>query len=525
MSQILEQNVRFSKSILWQHHSNYYDQSGIGAWKLDDVPYYITSNVFIANSYAQIVLRFIQDCLRNNSINPELPIYVFTLGAGSGKFDYLFLQKIIPLLQHFHLDHLKFCHVMTDFTSSNLEHWEQHPALQKFFESGTLDVAILDATKNQDITLKRHQVTLGANACANPIIAIGNYFFDSLPADVMQVEDGQLQEGLVTLQQPESDNSNAQPKNSSEQIQIDFSFNEMNLPYYDDDNINKVLAYYKSNLPQSTFLVHTDGINAINNLKRISDGNLLIITSDKGYTTLNSLRNLGKPHFAFHSNAAFSTMVNFDFLGRYIANLGGDALLAAGHEGLKTSLLLLGQKFANLPETVEANDQFSYHLASAEFLEIKNIIIKDLSALSLSNILSLMKFSYWDADIFFSIYPQLAKLIDKASFEYLAAWHEGLKAIINNYYFVKNHKRILFALGHIYYLLNDVDQAIDLYQQSLSHFGEEYPVIFNLGICYYYKRDLNLALQYFQQALTLEPDNSEAKKWAAETEESLKNKT
>lgn len=514
----LEQNARFSESLLWQYQRDYFARKGVVAWETVEVPYYVTSNVLIAYSFAQITLRYLQDGLANGFIDPAHPVYLFELGTGSGKFSFLFMKHFFELLKHFHLDHLKFCYVMTDFTESNMLFWQQQPRFKEFLAKGWLDFAIYRIGEKQDIKLVNQNITLGDGSLKNPFIAVGNYIFDTVPHDLFRITAGKLEEGLITTKTP-ADNVAGDSVHSLDRLQTDFSFAEINTPYYHREELDNILTDYLHQMAESTFLVPTGGIASIDNLRRLSNDRLLFITSDKGYSSTASLKQLGTPHIAFHGS--FSMMVNFDFVGRYFKNLGGDCLLAEDHEGMKTSVFCLGQKFSDLPNTSWANYIFTTHISTKEFLEIKNFLINDTSLLDLDHILSLLKFSYWDPDIFYSISTRLASIVNQATPGYLDTLKPGLKAIEDNFYFIRSYKNVPFELGHVYHVIGDLDEALRLYQTSLDFFGKESPVFFNSGLCYYYKHDLKKALEYFQKAYATNPDNKSAKEWIGHVEKEL----
>lgn len=514
----IEQNTRFSNSLLWKYQRDYFAARGVDAWAKGDVPFYVTSNVVIANNYAQIAIRFIIDNINNKSINPEKPIYMFELGTGSGKFSYLFLSKLTTLFKEFNLDHLKFCYVMTDFTNNNLAFWQGHQSLKPFLEKGMLDFAIYQIGETQDINLINKKISLGTNSCENPIIVVGNYIFDTVPHDVFRVYSGNLEQGLITTKTPE-DNKTDTGIISLDRLLTEFNFSPATLPYYNNEAMDNILKQYTTEISTGTFLVPMGAIHCMDNLRRLSNNRLLLITCDKGYASTVSLNNLGTPHIAFHGS--FSMMVNFDFLARYLINIGGDSLINEDYEGTKVVVLGIGQKFNNLPETKCAYDQFNTHLATNDFLLIKNFIIRDISALNLEQLLALLKFSYWDCDIFFSIASQLAKIVTQGSPGYLNTLRAGLKKLEANYYFIKNYKNIPFELAHIYQVLGDYPEAIKHYQNSINWFGEESAAFFNCGLCYFYKNSLPEALDNFKKAVAINPDNTSAKEWIAHVEKQL----
>jgi hypothetical protein len=101
---VLETRVPLSQSVIWQRQRDFYARRGLKAWTEDLVPSYITNNPFIAEIYAAIVTAFIDDCqalARGEAlpISPENPLRILELGAGTGKFAYLFLLQLTELLR------------------------------------------------------------------------------------------------------------------------------------------------------------------------------------------------------------------------------------------------------------------------------------------------------------------------------------------------------------------------------------------------------------------------------------------
>src|SRR5438552_17292483 len=95
-SVILERDVSLSSSLVWDRQKDYYARRGIGVWSDDNIPTYMTNNPFIAESYARIAAAFISDCLLASS---KSHVRIIEFGAATGKFAYLFLKHLIPLLE------------------------------------------------------------------------------------------------------------------------------------------------------------------------------------------------------------------------------------------------------------------------------------------------------------------------------------------------------------------------------------------------------------------------------------------
>ena len=85
----IEKNADLSTSLFWQFQKDFYLNSGPQAW-IGQVPYYITSNSFIAKHYDELIQSALSDLTRQYILNKRKPIYIIELGGGTGKFAYQF---------------------------------------------------------------------------------------------------------------------------------------------------------------------------------------------------------------------------------------------------------------------------------------------------------------------------------------------------------------------------------------------------------------------------------------------------
>src|SRR5277367_4685650 len=95
---IIEQHKRFSQSALWRMQREYFDKEGINAW-VNQVPFYITSNPYIADCYAQITLSFMKDWIKLNPDAKNHTFYIMELGTGSGRFSYYFVKSLLETMK------------------------------------------------------------------------------------------------------------------------------------------------------------------------------------------------------------------------------------------------------------------------------------------------------------------------------------------------------------------------------------------------------------------------------------------
>ena len=163
---IIEENQRFSQSQLWQAQREFYDKKGVEAWA-GDVPFYITSNPFIANCYAEIIIRFIQDWCHLHPEAKQEPFYIFELGTGSGKFSFYTLKKIMELRDQLKLKDISIHYIMSDFTENNIKFWENHTALQSYVSQGVLDFSVFDLENDTSISLYKSGAILKPGSVKN----------------------------------------------------------------------------------------------------------------------------------------------------------------------------------------------------------------------------------------------------------------------------------------------------------------------------------------------------------------------
>ena len=154
---LLEKDVPLSRSMIWGLQRDFYAQRGLKAWNEDLVPSYITNNPFIAEIFAGIVAAFVQDCMSSaqrgyQSLSPENPLRILELGAGTGKFSYLFLRKLVALLQrqNIPLQLVRYC--MTDTSESLIAEWRSNAYLQEFVGQGHARICSLSGRRRVSVT-------------------------------------------------------------------------------------------------------------------------------------------------------------------------------------------------------------------------------------------------------------------------------------------------------------------------------------------------------------------------------------
>lgn len=506
---VIEKDKKFSESCLWELQREYFHTEGIDAW-VNQVPFYVTSNPFLANCYAHIIIRLAQDWIKKHPENINEPFYIMELGTGSGRLSYYILKKLEKLQQQLNLKDIKFRYIMTDFTESNLKYWDSHPALQRFLENGMLDFAIFNMEQDTNIELRKAGITLTEGSMVNPLTVIANYIFDTVSHDAFTVSDGKVKASLVSLTTYHENMKNGRPVDW-EQVSINHSAVDIDEHYYDDEGFNAVVNQYNNLLTDSHILVPIAGLRTIRNLKKLSHGRMLVLSTDKGYTHLQELDHLDHPHLAFHGS--FSMMVNFHAIGKYFEHSGGKAILQSLRTGIKTAAFVSGFDLKDYPELEFSLYEHVERLSPGDYFILHRNISENFQHCILNTLAAHLAFTDWDPHIYQKLSKQICEQItgaESVTVEYLTSHMSNLA---ENFYYLPKGYDVMFDIGILFHTLRCYSDAAKYYKLSEHYFGEQFGLSYNIGLCLYNNGDMQEALTYFRRALKLDPKSKETKEW------------
>lgn len=518
MSKVLiEQNKRFSKSCLWELQREYFEKEGINAW-VSQVPFFVTSNPFIANCYAMLVIHFIRDWVNKHPESKQHPFYVMELGTGSGQFSFFVLKRIQELRRELKMDDVHVCYIMSDFTESNIIYWEAHPALQPYLQDGSLDFAIYNMENEDPITLHRQKFVLTPDRFVNPLCVFANYIFDTISHDIFRVSRGRISEVLVSLTTDRDNLADGKPIDW-EKVSIDYEPREIRGNYYSDPNLNSVVFEYQHLLQDSSFLFPIGGLLAIKKLKQLTNDKIFLISSDKGYSDLPSMDNLGYPSLAFHGS--FSMMVNFHAIAQYFKHTGGDYFLQTSRKGIRTGVFFSGFKLSDLPETTYATNILVEGISPADYFILHRRMSDSFQECSLDTIASHLAFSGWDPYILHKLNARICNQnqvdeADPATIEYLAA---KMPKFEENFYAMPKSDNTLFEIAVFYHMAKLYDKAAEYYKKSEPYCTDgKFGLFYNLALCLFHRGEHQEALANFKKAHELEPDSKEVSEWISHLE-------
>lgn len=498
----IEDAKRLSHSKLWEIQRNYFHTKGIDAWK-GEVPFYISSNSFIANSYASLILKLIQQVKLNTSKGEAPAFHIIELGAGTGKFSFYFLNAFLNMLK-LSEEPVKFCYTLTDFSekiiSSIQDNYSFKELKKRLGDSHEIECVVWDFE-----TAKQSIVRPGYT----PII-LANYVFDCIKQDKFNIQEGILHEVQIGLNNRYLKFDASAPKTLK-----DLEFKESNLAiepnaYYDDPKLNTVLQYYAQNLKSGTeFCLPVGAFNFIDLLDDNQPYYLLI--GDKGLSELQDFEAANRRELMSY-DGCYSFLLNFNALNQYF-DLNGGAYL--GTEYVYTfGVHLYGNSLSkNIIHNLKLdfNETIS-RFGPKEYLSVCQEYQASCYRFKLESIVDFIKLSNYDPDAYGIIHDRLIELIPAITEYNKPNILLALQKVEQNIYVLGTAFDTYNLLGIFYQLAGDLDKAEKLFQQSIDILGPSGPTHHNLGILYTNKKERAKAIVHFEKSLEIEQKNNVAKR-------------
>ncbi|MEM7033141.1 MAG: SAM-dependent methyltransferase [Chloroflexota bacterium] len=507
---ILEDSKPLSQSIVWQFQRRFYQHQGIRAWNSGTVPYYITSNPYIAGAYAQVILGFLRDCLNGQStdgafpvLDTSQPLYIVELGAGSGRFSFHFLKLFQRFYQKSSLASIPVKYIMTDISEDMVTYWRQHDGLRPFVEADMLDFALFSAGQDTAITLAESAQVLDASTIKNPMVVVANYVFDSIPQDCFYFERHRIYESLVkTLSsQPEEDYDDPE---LMKRVFIRYETKSTHASYYPDRDYNQLLRTYQNQLDETTFLFPKAPLDCIRHFREMTGDRLLFLSGDKGYIREESLYGWEDQELTVHGS--FSMMVNYHAIAQYVQNVGGSVLqMSQKHDSLSVAGFLFGQHPHDYVETRAAYDTFIEMYGPDDFFVLKEGIEGTYKTFNPTQLLSFLKLSHWDAYLYLELAPALIEMVDDADDLLKEALLRMAHDIWDMYYPIGEAEDVAFQLGMLLYKIDFYTAAITFFKRSLEELGPHASTYYNLSLCHVGLDNMSEAEQWIDLTLELDP--------------------
>jgi tetratricopeptide (TPR) repeat protein len=522
----LEKDQPLSRSLIWARQRDFYVRRGLDAWTADRVPQFITNNPFIAEIYADVVAQFVRDCIEHplpgsKPPSKENPVRVLELGAGVGKFAYLFLRHVALLLREHGIAPDAVRYVMTDCSPGIVESWRGNSYLAEFVQSGLLELALFDAGQEGRPWDEQSDFPAG------PLVVIANYVFDSLPQDAFRFVGGQMNEFLITTAASDQAQENPEPEPLSK-LRLSFQDVPISRDRYADAIWNGILEGYRKQLSHATVLFPTATLSALEKLRAFSDGRMLVLAADKGHAYEDTLALVqGPPAFEWHAADCFSLMTNFDAIGKAFraAASGGQALLPDKHSSnLHICGFLRGRAGDAFPRTAAAYREAQAAFGPDDLFALLAWLNAHMEEIGVPQILATLRLSRWDPIALLRLFPVLGRQLGMAH----AERHDLREAVLRiwaNHYPVSPEENVLaFDCGVILLELRFFEEAMRMFRTSRQVLGPSAATSYNLGLCAIgLGQDVD-ALGFMSEACALDPGLEPAQRARARLEsESVKN--
>ena len=507
---LLETRVPLSQSVIWRRQRDFYARRGLKAWTEDLVPSYITNNPFIAEIYAAIVAAFIDDCLgpaRGEAppISSGNPLRILELGAGTGKFAYLFLLRLSELLRERQIapESVRYC--MTDCSEDLLAAWRSNRYLAKFVASGVLEFELSQSDAENSVASWDSGPAGNAVKRGSSLVVIANYVFDSLPQDAFIIQNGVISEALVTTSAGPGTDRNIPPLSS-----LQLSFNNADVPAgrYADKLWNDILERYRTRLPAATVFFPAAALHLLERLAGSTNGPMLVIAADKGLRHEDDLAlRQGPPELELHaSGQCFSTLVNFDAIARYFWGQDGEAFLPQKHfSSLSVCAFLQHAPEQEFPATRQAYHEAAGAFGPDDLFALMSWLDAHLHEVSLTQALAILRLTRWDSTALLRLLPLIATKLRNAHAERLDLRDAILRTSANHFPVSEAENILAFNSGVVLLELRFFAEAQQMFQVSEQLCGCSAATSYNLGLCALGLGRNQEALAFMVHACTQDP--------------------
>jgi tetratricopeptide (TPR) repeat protein len=503
-----QHSFRFSEAPIWDLQRTYYEEQGMKAWNNDQVPQYITSNPMIATAYAEMIFGFLQDRAGKGDISE--PVTILELGAGAGRLAFHVLHKMCELRDYAGIVLPPFRYVMTDLAVKNVVGWRKHPALQSFIQQGLLDFARFDAVQDTELNLVVSDTTIRPGDLKQPLLIIANYFFDSIPQELIYVSEGKIFECDVLIEYPENFNQ-LDPSEALEEIALNYEYRRA--PEYEEETYayHNVIALYQHELEDSHILFPVAGLTCLERLNHLSQAGFLLITADKGDHRMENWKFADPPELILHGS--FSLTANYHAIQHVFEQRSAHTLFTTHHyKNINIGCIFMLETPMSYANTRLAYQRSIERFGPDEFFSMKEWVDGQLDMMGLQQILAFWRLGGYDAELFIQSAKRISILLPEASDEEMLDIQGGIYAMWSSYYVMEQRYDLALDAGLLLFEMDMYEDA-KLFLETSIHADEGEPVptvLFCLAICSYELGLEESALEYTRKALVLEPEHEEA---------------
>ena len=498
----IQSKTLFSESLIWQFNRDFYQEKGISAWSDDTVPHHLTSNSSVGRTYAALIYAILKDL--SSVENENEIVYILDLGAGHGRLGFHILKHLQSLISESVEKIPKYCYILSDIVHDNLTFLSNHPQLQDFFRDGVLDISYYDAIESEKLYLRKSKTTINPTELKQPLLAIANYFFDTIPSELFFIQNNVISDCFVSISSKENP-VEMDPEGLIDNMNLTYHKSVSNLPLYKETLLNEILEDYREFKSDTHVFFPKKAMDCLTNLKALSKTGLVLLTMDKGFHELNSLKNKKEPDIVKHGS--FSLWVNYHALSKYCTKKGGRVLFPSfSNFHLEIGCLLFLTSHESYLHTNLAYNDVVNNFGPDDYNSIKRLIYSNLSRLKLVELIAFYRLSAYDSTIFIKLLPRLKQVIKTITIKERRRLAETLNSVWEIYFNINEDFDLSYEIGGIFYDLGYYSEALNYFQYSVDLFGIKADVSYNQALCYYQLRQDKLFFKTLNIIKQLFPD-------------------
>ncbi|RUS47131.1 tetratricopeptide repeat protein [Cohnella sp. AR92] len=509
MNKVKAKRYRFSEAPIWELLRQYYEELGLQAWRNDQVPQYITSNPMIGTAYAEMIFGVLQDLAARKQLDE--PVQIVELGAGAGRLAKHILHSLNELVQYAGIPLPPYRYLMTDLVADNVAGWRRHSALQEYVSEGVLDFARFDAVYDEELRPVVSGESIREGQFSQPLIVVANYFFDSLPQELIYVGDGDIYECDVEI---EIEEGSSRKKAQDAIAAVELSYNHRRAPEYEspDYRYRDILTFYREEMEDSHILFPEASLRCLERLQALSQEGFILLTADKGDHLADNWRFLEPPKLVVHGS--FSLTANYHAINHVFESRGGQALFTEHHyKNLNVGCLLAVQDPASFANTRLAYRRSVENFGPDDFFSLKLWADKQIEDMHLQQLLAFWRLGRYDAEWFAQSGRRISTLMPEATDEEKLDLQLGIRRMWSSYYVLEQKYDLALDIGMLLFEMDQFEESRRYLEDSVAAAAElpDPMVYYCLAICCLEQEDNDRATEYLKQALEQEPDHEEAR--------------
>lgn len=476
---LIQRSTPFSESIIWNLNINYYQEKGIGAWTGGEVPHYITSNSTVGKTYSELIFALLCDLADKGKLNEN--VFIVELGAGHGRLCFHTLHHLNKRIKGHHKLLPSYTYVLTDIVEENLTFFKKHSQFQKYFKNKTLDVAYYDGRNTENIHLHFADRIIKIESLDQPLIVIANYFFDSIPFELLKIKEGTLAHSFLTVRSTVKD---LRPENIPlKDIELQYQFEAIESADFQDIHYNEIIKEYVAAIPNTNLPFPKGSLDCIKRLQALSKNGMMLLTMDKGFQHLSLLINRPLPEWITHGSFSFS--VNYHAFIRFCELSGGKAMFSNfSNFHLEVGCLLFMDHTSSYSNVHEAFRLHVDDFGPDDYYNIINYGCENAQTLKVEEIIVLLRMSSFDSTVFENLIGTIKRSKDAISMverERLKQTFEKVLEVLFNI----GELDIAFEMGGLLYDFGFFKEAIIFFEHSALYFGHSEDSYYNIALSYF----------------------------------------